>query len=124
MQPISVPKLPKGKWFRGPDFYGCCNTGLAPCIMHSKTGKYLVGPEIPCHDAMEAGIQFTDKRVWADAHGRRVWLYKSRKPAVAKFMAMCGAQIMENDAMRRDHAATAAKAAKGDMAAALHLGDF
>jgi len=122
---ITVPRLPKGKGYKGPESYGCCNTGLAPCIFHSRAGKYVVGPQIPCEYAMhKAAVMLSDNRVWNDAHGRRVWLYKSRKPAVAKFMALCGAQIMKNEAMRREHAETLAKAKQGDVAAALHLGDF
>ena len=60
----------------------------------------------------------------ATSYGRQVWLYRSRKPAVAKFMALCGAQIIENENMRREHAETLDKARKGDMAAALRLGDY
>ena len=120
---IKVPRLNKGRGFKGPEFYGCFNTGMAPSIFHSKTGKYIVGPENRCRDAMREGVTFTNKRVHGDGN-HRVWLFKGRKPAVGKFMALCGAQIMENETMRRDHAETAAKAARGDIAAALHLGDF
>lgn len=122
-KPITVPRLAKGRGLSGPEFYGCFNTGMAPSIFHSRTGKYIVGPELRCRDAMRNGVTFTDARVHGDGN-QRVWIYKGRKPAVAKFMAMCGAQIMENETIRRDHAETAAKAAKGDIAAALHLGDF
>src|SRR5664280_757339 len=107
MQPISVPRLAKGRGYKGPEFYGCFNTGMAPTIFHSRTGKYVVGPELRCRDAMRNGVTFTNARTYGDGN-QRVWIYKGREPAVAKFMAMCGAQIMENDAMRRDHAATAA----------------
>jgi len=123
MRPITVPRLPKGAGYNGPEFYGCCNTGMAPCIFHSRTGKYLVGPELRCQDAMQQGVTFTSKRTWGEGR-QRVWLFKGRKPAVAKFMALCGAQIIENENMRRDHAETLDKARKGDMAAVLHLGDF
>ncbi len=125
MRPITVPRLPKGRGYKGPEFYGCCNTGLAPCIFHSHSGKYVVGPEIPCDYAMhKAAVMLSNKRVWRDDYGRQVWLYKSRKPAVAKFMAICGAQVIENENMRREHAETLDKARKGDMAAALRLGDY
>ena len=125
MRPITVPRLPKGRGYKGPEFYGCCNTGMAPCIFHCRTGKYLVGPELPCDDAMQQGVQsFFQQENMGTSDGRRVWLYKSRKPAVAKFMALCGAQIIENENMRREHAETLDKARKGDMAAALRLGDY
>ena len=51
---IKVPRLDKGKGFKGPDFYGCMNTGTAPAIFHSRTGKYVVGPEMAARDAMQA----------------------------------------------------------------------
>jgi len=89
MRPIPVPRLPKGRGYKGPEFYGCCNTGLAPCIFHSRSGGYVVGPEIPCDYAMhKAAVMLSNKRVWRDDYSRQVWLYKSRKPAVAKFMAL------------------------------------
>lgn len=46
---IRVPRLAKGKGYKGPEFYGCMNTGMAPAIFHSRCGKYYVGSEIPCY---------------------------------------------------------------------------
>ena len=120
---IRVPRLAQGKGYRGPEFWGCCNTGTAPSIFHSRNGRYVVGPEMACRDAMQNGVTFGNKRIHGDGR-QRVWLYKSRKPAVAKFMALCGARIMENETVRREYMETRAKAAKGDIAAAIHLGDF
>lgn len=123
---IIVPRLAKGKGYKGPEYYGCFNTGMAPAIFHSRCGKYFVGPEIPCRDAMRAGLGlFAKMRVANGADPRRkVWIFKGRKAAVRKFLALCGARILENDAIRREHAETARRAAAGDMTAALKLGDF
>lgn len=123
---IAVPRLAKGKGYKGPEFYGCFNTGMAPAIFHSRCGKYYVGPEIPCRDAMRAGIGYFAKvRVVNGADPRRkVWIFKGRRAAVAKFMALCGARIIENETVRREHAEATRKAAAGNMAAALALGDF
>ena len=41
---INVPTLRKGKGLKGPEPYGCFNTGVAPVIMHTVTGHWLVGP--------------------------------------------------------------------------------
>jgi len=120
---IDVPRLAKGKGYKGPEFYGCYNTGVAPSIFHSRTGKYVVGPELRCRDAMRAGITLLGKRVHGEGK-EQVWLFKSRKPAVAKFVALAVAQEQENRAMRQEHAATLEKARQGDMAAVLALGDF
>ncbi len=125
MSGITVPRLAKGQGYKGLEFYGCFNTGMAPAIFHSRTGKYVVGPEIPCRDAMRIGVCLTDTRVDKGRDLRRtVWIFKGRKAAVNKFLALCGARIIENEAVRREHAETARRARAGDMAAVLALGDF
>ncbi len=120
---IKVPRLPMGKGFKGPEFFGCCNTGIAPSIFHSMTGKYLVGPELACRAAMEQFITLKNKRVW-DFRGRRVWLFKGRGPAVKKFVELCEAREKENDKMRQEFNETVVKARAGDIAAVLKMGDF
>jgi len=120
---IKVPRLDKGKGFKGPDFYGCMNTGTAPAIFHSRTGKYVVGPESAAREAMSEGICLTNKRCYGKDR-RKVWIFKGRGPAVARFMVLCGARILENAQVRAEHIATARKAAAGDIGAALALGDF
>jgi hypothetical protein len=126
MSGIHVPRLAKGRGYKGPEHYGCYNTGMAPAIFHSRTGKYVVGPEIPCHDAMRAGMTlFAKVRIVNGTDPRRkVWILKSRKTAVSKFLVLCGAQIIENEKQRQAHKAAAQAAATGDLAAALALGDF
>ncbi len=123
---ITVPRLAKGKGYKGPDHFGCFNTGMAPAIFHSRTGKYVVGPEIPCREAMEAGMTlFAKVRVVNGTDPRRkVWIFKSRKAAVAKFMALCGAIILENAATAARCAELHRKAAQGDVAAAMALADY
>jgi hypothetical protein len=120
---IKVPRLAKGKGYKGPEFYGCFNTGMAPAIFHSHTGKFIVGPELRCRSAMRNCLLLTDKRSLGEGRDK-VWILKTRSPAVAKFMALCGAVILENDLMRLKHVETIGRAAKGDLAAALALEDF
>lgn len=120
---MNVPRLAKGKGFSGPDHYGCCNTGNAPAIFHSRTGKYVVGPITYCRDAMAAGITFTDARKYGEG-SRRVWIYKSRGPAIAKFRELATIIEQANAEMRRQHAELARRAAAGDLEAAAALGDF
>jgi len=121
---IQVPRLAKGHGYKGPEFYGCCNTGMAPAIFHSRCGKYYVGPELRCRDAMRAGIGYFAKVRTIGEGRQKVWLFKGRAAAVRKFLVLCGAQLMENEKMRREHTETACKAARGDLAAALALGDY
>ena len=94
---MKVPRLAKGKGLKGPEFYGCFNTGMAPCIFHSRTGKYVVGPQLCCQDAMHAGL--TGRKMGA------VYIYKNRASAVHRFMVLCGAQILENYELSQKHKA-------------------
>jgi hypothetical protein len=122
---IQVPRLAKGAGYKGPEHYGCCNTGMAPAIFHSRTGKYVVGPEIPARDAMRAGMTlFAKVRTVGTDPRRKVWIFKGRKAAVSRFLVLCGAAILVNADMARQHTEARQKAARGDMAAALSLGDF
>ena len=120
---ITVPRLKKGQGLKGPEYFGCFNTGVAPTIIRSLTGKYGVGPELACHDAIHRYVSFTDKRSTGEGR-QKVCIYKHRGPAVKKFLALCGQQITDNHAMREEYIATRRKADAGDIAAALHLGDF
>ncbi len=121
---IKVPRLERGAGYRGPEHYGCCNTGLAPAIFHSRTGKYVVGPEIPCRDAMRECACLSNKRTWGTDPRRKVYIFKGRAAAVSKFLALCGAQILQNHEIRLEHIKTARAAAAGDMAAVLALADY
>jgi len=120
---INVPRLAKGKGYKGPGFRGCCNTGMDPAIFHSRNGRWVVGPEERCRDAMRAGATLEPKRTYGEGT-RRVWLYKSRGPAVTKFMELCSIRERENAAVCRRISELAARAARGDVKAALALADY
>jgi len=55
---------------------------------------------------------------------RKVFIFKGRAAAVSKFLALCGAQILQNHEIRQKHIETARAAAAGDMAAVLALADY
>lgn len=120
---MQVPRLDKGKGFKGPEALGCFNTGFAPAIFHSRSGKYVVGPEMCCRDAMREGLTLQNRRVHGQG-GRRVYFFKGRAAAVAKFQAICAAQMEVNTIMLREHAETKAAASRGDLAATLALADY
>jgi hypothetical protein len=120
---IQVPRLPIGKGFKGPEYPGCFNTGMAPAIFHSRQGKYVVGREMPCRDAMRNSLPQSSKRCHGEGN-RKVFIFKGRKAAVNKFLALCGAAILENNRVRSEYRETLDKARKGDMAAVLALGDY
>lgn len=119
-----VPRLPKGRGFRGPDFYGCFNTGSAPCIRRSRfTGKYVVGAEMNTDMALSDSRILSNRRKFEVA-GRTVWVFKTRAPAVRKFNELCKARIAENERVRAEHKRDLQAARKSDLAAALRLGDY
>jgi len=45
---LSRPRLNAGKGMRGPDYFGCCGTGMAPVIMRVRWDRclYVIGPEL------------------------------------------------------------------------------
>jgi hypothetical protein len=121
---MQVPRLSKGKGYKGPEALGCFNTGMAPAIFHSRSGKYVVGPEMRCRDAMRMGLLLISNKRSDGKGGHKVYIYKTRGPAVAKFTALCEAQMRGNDERRNEMRALCVKARRGDIAAALALGDF
>jgi len=105
---IKVPRLTKGKGMKGPEPYGCFNTGMATVILRSRaTGKYLVGPEIEV-DTVREKILFgnnANKRIFKHPQypHRTVYVFKTRTPAVAKFVELCNRQLAENESDRQAH---------------------
>jgi len=122
---IKVPRIPKGRGFRGPEWYGCCGTGAAPCIRRSKfTGKYVVGTEMSTDMALSDRRILSNKRKFEVMGCRIVFVYKTRKPAVAKFLVLCEKQEQVNAQMRAEAQGLRRKAQAGDIGAAVNLLDF
>lgn len=119
---MNVPRLAVGHGYKGPEFYGCCNTGMAPSIFHSRSGKFVVGPELRCRDAMQYGLLFK-YLIWGEGP-QRVWIYKGRKPAVAKFLELCEAAEDTNRDLAAQYADTRRKALAGDLSAVLAPGEL
>ena len=122
-----VPRLTKGKGVRGPDFYGCCNTGMAPAIVHSNVaGRYLVGPELYVSDFQYTFQIFKQprKRKFVFDGCRVVHAFKTRKAAVELFQQQCAAAKAQNDKIADEHRRDLAAAQSGDLAAASRLLDY
>ena len=104
---IKVPRLSKGKGIKGPEPFGCFNTGVAPVIMRSKVnGKYLVGLENDVYDARQklCFSNYANVRVIYHIDSKRdVRIYKTRAPAVAKFTELCEKQIAQNKTFRDEY---------------------
>jgi len=101
------------------------NTGAAPCIRRSTlTGKYVVGTEMSTYTALSDRHILTNQRSFEVNGGRTVFVYKTRKPAVTKFQALCVEQDRVNEEMWQEHHRELQAAQGGDMGAALRAGDF
>lgn len=127
MSNLVVPRLTKGKGVRGPEFYGCCNTGLAPVIVHSKVaGRYLVGPELYASELQYTFQIFKNprKRKFVFDGNRTVHAFKTRKAAVELFHEQCDAVAEQNNRIRQQHQADLVAAQNGDMTAASRLLDY
>jgi hypothetical protein len=126
MSKTKVPRLTKGKGIRGPDYYGCLNTGMAPAIINSSiAGRYLVGPElyITTRDFAFAIARQPNKRKFS-FDNRVVQAFKTRKPAVDLFQKLCHEATERNDRIAAEHKRDQELAANGDMAAVSRLLDY
>lgn len=121
---INVPRLSKGKAFAGPEYAGCCGTGKRPVIVHSKAaGRYLVGTEFAIDTLRMKAILESKQRIFRSG-SETLWAFKSRKPAVAKFLELCRPVEEYNAKMRAERARLKAQATRGDIGAAIGLLDF
>ena len=122
-----VPRLTKGKGVRGPDFYGCCNTGMAPAIVHSRVaGRYLVGPELYITEFEYVFQIFKQprKRKFTFDNGRVVHAFRTRKAAVELFQQLAAAAKAQNDKIAEQHKSDLVAARSGDLEAASRLLDY
>ena len=125
---IKAARLTKGKSLRGPEPYGCCNTGFAPYIEHSKSwGIVVVGYE---NDILTVSKEIKDnlrkgknKRVY-HVSGRTVHVFKTTKAGKAKFLERGLERVDDyyNDLEKVKDLKT--RASNGDTAAALELNDY
>ena len=93
-------RLPIGKMVCGPEYYGCCNTGHMPVLMHSarlenfcmQGFRFAVGDELYIADAMNA-ILFPKAgkpktSVWKTKYAT-VRFFKTYKAAKKYFLDRC-----------------------------------
>ena len=121
---VEVPVLKPGRYLRGPDFYGCFNTGTAPIIIRpAREAVYLVGPEMTTLDTICKTTFAKNKRVFRFGKDT-VYRFKTKAAAVAKFRELAGAAQDRNDEIIKQHQADREAAKRGDLAAIARLGDY
>ena len=133
---MNVPRLKPGKGVKGPEPYGCFNSGAAPVILacsdamdftHKKIAFYVVGPE---HEVrfckMDYRIYFIrhPKARSCKVNSTKVYKFKTRRSAVAKFKELCDKMNEWNRAEAGNHQELLSKAKAGDAKAALDLADY
>ena len=123
-------RLKKGDVLGGPEPYGCINSGVRPTLAHlnTPTDLYIVGPDCRAAeirkalrqaeyhvDIMERSgmkpnaraakmLRTRIHREQGDPHGRRtVFVFRSKAPAIAKFVDLCNVILDENAQDRANH---------------------
>ena len=130
-------RLPLGRVFTGPDFYGCFNTGMAPSILKSKLlnlydrrglvkgYKFAVGPWLFLEDAIR---DMTRGRVkgasWSRGERYKIRFFKTSKGAKKYFSELVAKAEAVNRQEAERHGHLLAKAEAGDVQAAADLIDY
>lgn len=122
---VILPRLVKGKYWAGPEWAGCCNSFRRPVILRCHiTSRYLVGWESSVHALRPVVIRTVNNQRVFRTKGEELWAFKGRKAAVSHFSKLCREVLAFNDNVRRDKAADLEAARRGDIGAALRLGDY
>jgi hypothetical protein len=123
---VILPRLVAGgKFYMGPEWAGCSNTGARPVILKCKySDRYLVGTENSMRELHPVVVRTIKNQRVFRAKGVELWAYKGRKAAVAHFSKLCREILNFNDKVRRERATDIAAAQRGDIGAALRLGDY
>jgi len=123
-------RFTRGMSMVGPEYAGCCGTGVRPTILRCpysqiKEPLFLVGPEL-CIDEHKRTIALNHlaghpQRIYGKDNST-VYVFKTKHTAIEKFLELCGKVLEYNESERTEVALLREQARKGDMAAALSLG--
>lgn len=106
MSGVKWKRLNKGKGRVGPDWYGCSNTGTAPAILHSRCGRYFVGPEVAVFgDAALLWHKGDQRKRSVTVYGYKVRVFKCGTSARKAFRALCDSAEERNANIREHHKA-------------------
>lgn len=133
MQEKDVPQFAFNQYLKGPSFYGCFNTGLEATLHKVKSrGKtiWITGPDLAAQTVtrrVKNGLLAFSRTVTLDEFGlrnRTVYMYKTRKAAVIRYVAFCNEIIEQNRKKHARHKELVRRAQQGDLNAALEAGDY
>lgn len=93
----------------GPEFAGCCGTGMRPLMMrcpHAPDTCFLVGPELVVeeHRLQIARDRLAGKKqfVYGDDTRRQVFVFKTRANAIIKWLELVKAVLDFNESERNE----------------------
>lgn len=124
-------RFTRGRGLGGPEFAGCCNTGMRPAILRCpykeiREPLFFVGPEIAIdRHQMRIGLdrlQGKRKTRYGDDPRQTVYVFKTKRAAVAKFLKLCAAILEYNRQEREEVTKQRKRAQAGDLRAVLALG--
>jgi hypothetical protein len=128
--PTKIGRMKPGKYWKGPEPFGCFNTGHAPIIWRPmKLDKFfIVGDEILTLYATEAYLKakqaILNHCLSFGFRGQLAWVFWTKKATERQFNKLIDQRLAELK-KDRDHVKDlAAKASKGDISAVLELGDY
>ena len=121
--------------YSGPDYPGCINSGLEPCILHSRNlesakklgltkKRFVVGPRILVDAFLETPKHYAAlKNTWKpnSKANRCVYLYADAAGAKRKFEELCAEVQAQRDAENAKRKALQAKARTGNPTAMVNL---
>lgn len=105
-----IGPLTPGKGYGGPEYAGCINSGHRPIIrrVHDQNlGRVviIVGPQSYAQQlSREAMSAIIEGKRFCGTGNSRIYFFRSRKPAMQKFLALCEVVLKFNDGVRRDTA--------------------
>ena len=80
-----LPTISEGSGYLGPTYNGC--NSIRPGIFHSKSGKWVVGPELYARQVLAKGGHLSTKRLHK-YNNQVVRVFKSRPSAVKYFNSL------------------------------------
>lgn len=109
-QAVTNTRFTRGKGWAGPEFYGCCGTGMRPIILRCPYKQvedtlFFVGPElcVEQHKYQIALDRLRGHRKFKYGEGKRtVFVFKTKSNAIEKFLELCQAILDYNEQERQE----------------------
>lgn len=101
---FQVPHLDQGQTYRGPDYYGCSDSGFEPVIHHVLDGvkRYIVCHGFDLGESLGYNSKPRDcRKAKQSVNGYRIYLFDDLLAARETFQLVCQAVIEANRAAHK-----------------------